>query len=234
MSMLAIFCTHAINIYAGVNGLEVGQSVVLALSVVIHNLIEINGPVGHYHKFSLFFLIPFIAVSIALLRKNWCPAEVFVGDTYCYFAGMVLAVVGILGHFSKTLLLFFIPQTVNFILSIPQLFKLVPCPRHRLPALNHETGLLEPSTFEIDTEKCKQSFKLHVLMFVFQSLGLVRSSTDHTTKVANLTLINLFLCWFGPCEERKLSTRLLLMHILSSILAFSIRYPLAWIFYHES
>jgi UDP-N-acetylglucosamine--dolichyl-phosphate N-acetylglucosaminephosphotransferase len=56
-----------------------------------------------------------------------------VGDTYCYFAGMTFAVVGILGHFSKTLLLFFIPQILNFLYSTPQLFKLVPCPRHRLP-----------------------------------------------------------------------------------------------------
>ena len=57
----------------------------------------------------------------------------FVGDTYCYFAGMTFAVVGILGHFSKTLLLLFIPQVFNFLYSTPQLFKFVPCPRHRLP-----------------------------------------------------------------------------------------------------
>ena len=57
----------------------------------------------------------------------------FVGDTYCYFAGMTFAVVGILGHFSKTLLLFFLPQIFNFLYSTPQLFKFVECPRHRLP-----------------------------------------------------------------------------------------------------
>lgn len=61
------------------------------------------------------------------------PSEVFVGDTYCYFAGMTFAVVGILGHFSKTMLLFFIPQVINFLYSVPQLFHLVPCPRHRMP-----------------------------------------------------------------------------------------------------
>lgn len=61
------------------------------------------------------------------------PSRVFVGDTYCYFAGMTFAVMGILGHFSKTLLLFFIPQILNFLYSTPQLFGLVPCPRHRLP-----------------------------------------------------------------------------------------------------
>ncbi|VDP50681.1 unnamed protein product [Soboliphyme baturini] len=46
---------------------------------------------------------------------------------------MTFAVVGILGHFSKTLLLFFIPQILNFLYSLPQLFRIVPCPRHRLP-----------------------------------------------------------------------------------------------------
>ena len=61
------------------------------------------------------------------------PSQVFVGDTYCYFAGMTFAVVGILAHFSKTILLFFIPQIFNFIYSIPQLFHWVDCPRHRMP-----------------------------------------------------------------------------------------------------
>jgi len=61
------------------------------------------------------------------------PSSVFVGDSYTYFAGMTLAVAGIQGHFSKTLMLFFLPELINFALSLPQLFKLVPCPRHRVP-----------------------------------------------------------------------------------------------------
>lgn len=43
MGMLAVFCTNAINIYAGVNGIESGQSLVIALSVLISNLIEYDG-----------------------------------------------------------------------------------------------------------------------------------------------------------------------------------------------
>lgn len=38
------------------------------------------------------------------------PSQVFVGDTFTYFAGMTIAVAGILGHFSETLLLFLMPQ----------------------------------------------------------------------------------------------------------------------------
>jgi len=68
------------------------------------------------------------------------PSEVFVGDTYCYFAGMTFAVVGILGHFSKTMLLFFIPQIFNFLYSIPQLFHFINCPRHRIPRYEMNTN----------------------------------------------------------------------------------------------
>ncbi len=66
-------------------------------------------------------------------RPHRYPSRAFPGDTLCYVTGMAFAVVGIQAHFSKTLLLFFLPQIFNFILSCPQLFGLVPCPRHRVP-----------------------------------------------------------------------------------------------------
>ena len=43
MGMLAVFCTNVINILAGVNGLEAGQSLVIAISVVIFNFTELSG-----------------------------------------------------------------------------------------------------------------------------------------------------------------------------------------------
>ena len=152
--MLSIFCTNSINILAGINGIEVGQSVVIGASIVIFNLVELPSSWGSKHVFSLYLLLPFMGVSLALLKHNWWvgpkahththsldsspftyryPSRVFVGDTYCYFAGMTFAVVGVLGHFSKTMSLFFIPQVLNFLYSSPQLFGLIPCPRHRLP-----------------------------------------------------------------------------------------------------
>ena len=133
MVMVVIFCTNTINIMAGINGLEPGQSVVIAVSLLAFNMIELSGSMGKAHVVSFTLLMPFLASSLALLHYNWYPADVFVGDTYCYFAGIVFASVGILGHFTKTMMLFFLPQIFNFIFSIPQLFHLVPCPRHRLP-----------------------------------------------------------------------------------------------------
>ena len=85
MGMLAVFCTNAINILAGINGLEVGQSVVIALSVMTFNFFQINGDLGGYHRFSLYFLCPYVATSLPLLWYNWYPSKIFPGDTFCYF-----------------------------------------------------------------------------------------------------------------------------------------------------
>lgn len=71
MGMLAVFCTNSINILSGINGLEAGQSVVIAVSIVIHNVLELDGNVAANHYFSLYFMIPFLATTLALLYHNW-------------------------------------------------------------------------------------------------------------------------------------------------------------------
>ncbi|CAI5741760.1 unnamed protein product [Hyaloperonospora brassicae] len=203
MGMMAVFCTNAINIYAGVNGLEAGQSFVIGAAVVVQNVYQIV--LGHdnenFHYLSLMFMVPYLATTLGLLKHNWYPSRVFVGDTFCYYAGITFAVCGILGHFSKTLLLFFLPQVLNFLYSIPQLFKIVPCPRHRLPKFNAKTGLLEPSTITPDSTR------------------------------SNYTIINLFLVVFGPMKEDHLVMALLAFQALCCGLAFYIRYGISGYFY---
>jgi len=201
MGLLAVFCTNAINIHAGINGLEVGQSYVIGCAVLYHNLVEIRADSlsRENHVFSAMILLSFLGVSLALLRHNWYPASVFVGDTYCYFAGMTFAVVGILGHFSKTLLLFFIPQIINFLWSTPQLFKLVPCPKHRLPKFNARTGLMEPS----------------------------RIKRENDCELVNMTLINLVLQILGPMSEERLCIVLLAFQVICCALGLIFRYNLA-------
>lgn len=145
MLMVTVFCSNSINILAGVNGLEVGQSLIIGCSVLIHNCIELDGAYRKEHMFSLVCMLPFIANCCGLLFYNWYPSQVFVGDTFTYFAGITLAVSGVLGHFSKTLMLFFIPQVINFVISIPQLFGIVPCPRHRVPRFDERDGKMHNS-----------------------------------------------------------------------------------------
>lgn len=221
MGMLAVFCTNAINIYAGINGIEAGQSLVIAFSVLLTNIIEYNGPDRDNHIFSMYLIIPFIACTIPLFIYNKYPSRVFVGDTFCYFSGMTFAVVGILGHFSKFLLLFFMPQIFNFLLSVPQLFKFIPCPRHRLPKYNKDTDKLEPSTV---TFYDKDMSKLAKLIFVLYRLfGLIKVNEkliDEKDKKnicyesSNFTIINFFLNIIGPTREGRLTFDLIILQVI--------------------
>ena len=75
MVMLVIFCTHTINILAGINGIEVGQSLVIALSVIINDFLFMFNNKDREsleaHLFSLYFMLPFAGVTVALLTQNW-------------------------------------------------------------------------------------------------------------------------------------------------------------------
>ncbi|KAI9865112.1 MAG: tunicamycin resistance protein [Trichoglossum hirsutum] len=242
MAAIAIFCPNSINILAGINGIEVSQSILIALLLLLNDSLYLSPftpyphPATDSHLFSIYFLLPFIGVSLALLIHNWYPAKVFVGDTYCYFAGMVFAVVGILGHFSKTLLLLFIPQIANAAYSTPQLFHLIPCPRHRLPHFNPRTGLLEPSTASFSSKPPSKPIAL--LLQLLHHLRLIRltfNAAGEITETTNLTIINLWLVWWGPMREDKLAMGLLALQALCGLLGLVIRHRLAlWVFKEDN
>lgn len=144
---------------------------------------------------------------------------------------MTFAVVGILGHFSKTLLLFFIPQIINFVYSVPQLFHFVPCPRHRMPKYNPALDLLEPSKTQFRLEElnilgkfCVKVFKiLRIIDWYEDKYGIITTN--------NFTLINFLLITLGPTHEKRLTSYLLGIQIICTCVAFVIRYPLAIYFY---
>jgi len=236
MGLLSVFATNAINILAGINGLEVGQSLIIALSVIIFNITSLSGMSRNYHEFSLYFMLPYTTTTIALLAHNWYPSKVFPGDTFCYFSGMTFAVVAILGHFSKTLLLFLIPQIVNFIYSAPQIFHLLPCPRHRLPKYIKEDDKVKMSMAEAPLREIKPIGKL--ILKLFSLFGLVHLKyttvgTEERLEFNNLTIINLILKFTGPMHEQTLTLTLLLIQMVSSLLAFTVRYPLAFLLFGE-
>lgn len=80
MGMLAVFCTNAINILSGINGVEAGQSLIIAISILIFNIIELQGTCcWQAHLFSAYFMMPFIATCAALLYYNW-----YVWNQYIY------------------------------------------------------------------------------------------------------------------------------------------------------
>lgn len=233
MGCLAVFCTNAINILAGVNGLEASQALVIAVSALTHNAVQLWLLPGSQsdHLLSIYFLLPFVGVTSALLLHNWYPASVFVGDTFCYFSGMTFAVVAILGHYSKTMLLFFIPQTFNFLYSCPQLFHLLPCPRHRMPKLNPTTGLLDMSTAVFPLSSLSLPGRLLLRLLKLTGFAYVNDANPEAVVMSNLTIINLTLKLVGPQPEARLTLILVAIQSACSLLAFAIRYGLAAMVY---
>ncbi|PBP24121.1 UDP-N-acetylglucosamine-1-P transferase [Diplocarpon rosae] len=236
MFAIAIFCPNSINILAGINGIEVSQSLVIASLLVLNDLSYLLSPPStsatlhpatDSHLFSLFFLLPFIGVSLALLCHNWYPSRVFVGDTYCYFAGMVFAVVGILGHFSKTLLLLFIPQIFNFVYSAPQLFRLIPCPRHRLPRFNARTGLMEASVTEWAVPPSQTQQLILTLLHRVRLLRVTWDAQGVVVASSNFTILNLWLVWFGPKREDRLALEILGFQMLVGLCGLFVRHNFA-------
>ena len=67
------------------------QSLVVGVSVLIHStaqllLVPETNPANCL--LAIYLILPFISCSSALMYYNWYPSQVFVGDTYTYFAGM--------------------------------------------------------------------------------------------------------------------------------------------------
>uniref|UniRef100_A0A6N2N5N6 UDP-N-acetylglucosamine--dolichyl-phosphate N-acetylglucosaminephosphotransferase n=1 Tax=Salix viminalis TaxID=40686 RepID=A0A6N2N5N6_SALVM len=196
MWFLAIFCTNCINIHAGLNGLEVGQTVVIASAILIHNVMQIGASSDpeyqQAHAFSVYLVQPLLATSMALLSYNWYPSSVFVGDTYTYFAGMTMAVVGILGHFSETLLIFFLAQLLNSNYPL----------RHLICVTTSAFWLQTLSATSFDPQT-----------------GLLTGTDDGT-------LVNFYLRMFGRKSENSLCVHLLLVQALGCCICFGLRYLL--------
>ncbi|KAH7910811.1 glycosyl transferase family 4-domain-containing protein [Hygrophoropsis aurantiaca] len=264
MSLLSTFATNSINILAGINGSEVSQALIIALSVILNDLLYLPWPIdfriplhllgnraelevgGTWHAgmaygsselvgrhlFSLYFMLPLVGVCLGFLYHNWYPARAFPGDTLCYVTGMAFSVVGIQAHFSKTLLLFFLPQIFNFVLSCPQLFGVVPCPRHRVPRFDPETNLLHPSkTLFIKPPSKLASLILHTFATFRLTELTIHPTTGNILEATNLTILNLFLLRLGSMNEKRLVQALICTQIAGSILAFVVRYGLAGLVY---
>lgn len=196
--LFAIFSQNAVNIYAGINGLEVGQSIIACtflLPVVLYKLyvaLDTTHQAEHLSLWqrllshpsllsSLIIIVCFLAVSHPVYLLNRYPSRVFVGDIYAYFAGSVFASACILSDTLVAGPLLFLPQILNFVLSVPQLFGIVPCPRHRLPRFSQEHGTL-------------------------------------TGVATHLNLINQYLRVRGPLSEKRLCHELLSIQAIISTL----------------
>ncbi|KAI5190134.1 UDP-N-acetylglucosamine--dolichyl-phosphate N-acetylglucosaminephosphotransferase [Nematocida sp. AWRm77] len=220
---LSIFFTNAVNILSGINGVEAGQVLVISGFMFVDRLLFVDetSEMSALLSLSLFFC------TGGLFIHNRYPSQCFVGDTFCYFSGSAVLCLGVLGGFTKTVFLFFIPQIVNFALSAPQILGVVPCPRHRLPQMvvvsrtgkdgqERKQELLVPSVVSVmeKTALPKHPNLQRMCIQTFEKLGLasVEYSSIQENKVqavSNFTLLNCVLVHTGPLSEPALFNTLM-------------------------
>lgn len=102
--------------------------------------------------------------------------------------------------------------------------------------VNPDTGLLGMST-----SKCKESdinTLGRIVIAVLEPLGLLyvkrtEEKDDRYIEYNNMTIINLAIKILGPTEEGRLTAYLLLVQVLSSLLAFTIRLHVSTYFYDD-
>ena len=129
------------------------------------------------------------------------------------------------------MLLFFLPQLINFVYSLPQLFRIIPCPRHRMPGYLMKEDKLCNSFAEIEPSELGPLGTL--ILWPVESFRLARVERSKGSKVcvSNLTIINYALFVFGPMHEATLTSVLLVFQATCSCVALVIRYQLAGVFY---
>lgn len=108
---------NAVNMLAGFNGLEVGLGIVAmgSLSIIAWQLGETT---------ALILLLSGLGALLGILRFNWYPARVLVGDVGALTIGAIIAVAVIIGDFEVAGLILLVPYGIDF------LFKAV----HRFPS----------------------------------------------------------------------------------------------------
>ncbi|UCC33949.1 MAG: hypothetical protein JSW53_02810 [Candidatus Bathyarchaeota archaeon] len=102
-------CANAVNMLAGLNGLESGSILIIASALALLSLIKGKNE-------GLLILTPLIGGLLAFLYFNKYPSKVFIGDVGTFGMGTIIACVAMLAHLERAAFVMFIPHTINAIL----------------------------------------------------------------------------------------------------------------------
>ncbi|PKS08825.1 hypothetical protein jhhlp_003434 [Lomentospora prolificans] len=219
MACVAMFCPQSINMLAGINGIEVSQSIVIALLLVFNDCLYLFTPPTPTDLFSS-------ASSLSGVSLLWLVSR---RVRHLCFSGMVAVVV------SSSLPLS--PHPPALLLLLLWVFGLVPCPRHRLPKFNARTGLLEPSVTTWDPENNVQPRAyvapvLHLLAR-FRLLKVTLDDKGRFLETSNFTLLNLWLVIRGPMREDRLAAEVTALQFVAGALGLFARHRLALLVFKE-
>ncbi len=107
---------NAVNMIAGLNGLEAGLSSVMTLTLLLISL-KIGSPLGAVLSAAA------LGALLAFLKFNWAPAKILPGNSGSYFAGTVIAAICILANMEKAGLIMMGPYFIELLLKSRTWFK---------------------------------------------------------------------------------------------------------------
>ena len=99
-------CSNAVNMLAGLNGVEAGSVLITSLGLLMASVLE-GKEVG------IVLLVPFIGSLLAFLLYNKYPSKVFPGDVGTFSMGAVIASCAILSNLERATFVMFIPHILN-------------------------------------------------------------------------------------------------------------------------
>ncbi|MCQ2009675.1 undecaprenyl/decaprenyl-phosphate alpha-N-acetylglucosaminyl 1-phosphate transferase [Sporolactobacillus sp. STSJ-5] len=94
--------TNAINLIDGLDGLAVGVSSIVLLTIAGLSLTE-----GNFFVFTVSAIL--LGSTLGFLPYNFHPAKIFMGDTGSYFLGYIISVLALLGFKNVTLFSLVVP-----------------------------------------------------------------------------------------------------------------------------
>src|ERR1017187_6112844 len=104
-----IFCTNALNLIDGIDGLATGLGIFAAATTFLAALLQSNVPLA-------LATAPLVGALLGFLRYNFNPATIFLGDSGSLFLGFMLGCYGVLwSQKSATILGMTAPLLVLFI-----------------------------------------------------------------------------------------------------------------------
>jgi UDP-N-acetylglucosamine--dolichyl-phosphate N-acetylglucosaminephosphotransferase len=99
-------CCNAVNMLAGLNGLEAGSVFITAIGLLAASILQ-DLDMG------IILLVPFLGALAAFIYYNRYPSRVFPGDVGTFSMGAVIASVAILAYLQRAAFVMFIPHIVN-------------------------------------------------------------------------------------------------------------------------
>jgi UDP-N-acetylglucosamine--dolichyl-phosphate N-acetylglucosaminephosphotransferase len=113
--------SNAVNMLAGLNGLETGLGIIMHGTFVISSLFILG--VHPQATNALFISASMLGALLGFLRYNWYPAKVFMGDVGTLQIGAALAAASIVGNMEKLGIILIAPYFIELYLKARTGFK---------------------------------------------------------------------------------------------------------------